>query len=85
LFTIQLGSNQLDGSDSGTLKLTTDSFVLHPDYNPDTLENDIGLIEFRMPVTFTGGSNWFGENIILIFFYCRLCETSKFVTISCAF
>jgi secreted trypsin-like serine protease len=53
LFTIQLGSNQLDGSDSGTLKLTTDSFVLHPDYNPDTLENDIGLIEFRMPVTFT--------------------------------
>jgi secreted trypsin-like serine protease len=53
LFTVQLGSHKLDGSDSGTLKLTTDSFVLHPDYNPDTLENDIGLIEFRMPITFT--------------------------------
>jgi hypothetical protein len=35
-------------------RLATDKYVLHPLYNIDTLENDIGVIELRLPVSFTG-------------------------------
>ncbi|XP_044268052.1 brachyurin-like [Tribolium madens] len=52
-FTIILGTHKLDGDSNNVEKLATDDFVLHPDYNPSTLENDIGLIKLRMPVTFT--------------------------------
>ncbi|RZB40523.1 Trypsin domain containing protein, partial [Asbolus verrucosus] len=53
LFTIRLGSNSLDSNDPNVIQLSTDSYMVHPDYNPATLENDIGLIQFRMPITFT--------------------------------
>jgi hypothetical protein len=43
----------LDGDQSTVEKLATDTYVLHPEYNPDTYENDIGLIKLRMPVTLT--------------------------------
>ncbi|EFA04554.1 brachyurin [Tribolium castaneum] len=52
-FTIVLGTHKLDGDSANVQKLATDEFVLHPDYNPTTLENDIGLIKLRMPVTFS--------------------------------
>jgi secreted trypsin-like serine protease len=54
LFTILLGTHKLSGDDSTVLKLATETYFLHPEYNPDTLENDIGLIKLRMPVTITG-------------------------------
>jgi hypothetical protein len=49
-----LGTHKLSGDDSTVLKLATETYFLHPEYNPDTLENDIGLIKLRMPVTITG-------------------------------
>jgi hypothetical protein len=56
LFTIQLGSNKLSGDDAYRVTVATSNYVLHPDYNHLTLENDIGLIELRMPVEFTSKS-----------------------------
>jgi secreted trypsin-like serine protease len=53
LFTIHLGSITLEGSDSARLTLATSEYVLHPEYNPNTLENDVGLIQLRRPVSFT--------------------------------
>ncbi|RZC37849.1 serine protease, partial [Asbolus verrucosus] len=50
---VHLGSNQLQGTDSNRVVLATDNLVIHPLYNRDTLENDIGLIMFRMTVTLT--------------------------------
>ncbi|KAJ3632562.1 hypothetical protein MTP99_009562 [Tenebrio molitor] len=53
LFQIFLGSITLEGNDPSQLELATSSYTLHPDYNPLTLENDLGLIKLRMPITFT--------------------------------
>ncbi|KAJ3632604.1 hypothetical protein MTP99_009601 [Tenebrio molitor] len=52
-FTIQLGSNSLVEDDPNRQVLSTSTYVLHPGYNPETLDNDIGLIKLRMPVEFT--------------------------------
>ncbi|RZC34242.1 Trypsin domain containing protein, partial [Asbolus verrucosus] len=49
LFQIYLGSISLVGDDPNRLVLATSTHVLHPEYNASTLENDIGLIELRMP------------------------------------
>lgn len=55
MFTIYLGTNNLKDLDNpNSLKLATDEYVLHPNYNPDTFENDVGLIKLRMAITFTG-------------------------------
>jgi secreted trypsin-like serine protease len=56
LFTIQLGSNKLTGDDLYRVTAATSTYVLHPDYNPLTLENDIGLIQLRMSVAYTSKS-----------------------------
>jgi hypothetical protein len=53
-FTIQLGSNNLQSSDDNRLIVAATTSVVHPDYNPDTLEHDVGLIKLHMPITFTG-------------------------------
>ncbi|XP_063913806.1 brachyurin-like [Zophobas morio] len=53
LFTIQLGSNHLESDDSGRMTIATSTYILHPDFNPDTIENDIGLIKFRRPINYT--------------------------------
>ncbi|KAJ3656379.1 hypothetical protein Zmor_015462 [Zophobas morio] len=50
LFTIYLGAINLQTPGSGSVRLATEEYVLHPEYNPLTLENDIGLIKLRMPV-----------------------------------
>jgi secreted trypsin-like serine protease len=52
-FTIQLGSNNLQSSDDNRLIVAATTSVVHPDYNPDTLEHDVGLIKLHMPITFT--------------------------------
>ncbi|RZC33495.1 brachyurin [Asbolus verrucosus] len=52
-FTIHLGSNTLLSSDENRLILATSTYVVHPDYNQNTLENDVGLIKLHMPITFT--------------------------------
>jgi hypothetical protein len=53
LFTIRLGTNNLNSNDPNALRLATDYYVLHPDFNTLTLENDVGLIKLRMPIEFT--------------------------------
>lgn len=66
LFQIFLGSITLEGNDPSQLELATSSYTLHPDYNPLTLENDLGLIKLRMPITFTGKTSllvWQIKNI----------------------
>ncbi|RZC38660.1 serine protease 53, partial [Asbolus verrucosus] len=52
LFRIQIRSNNLEGTDSNRLTLATSNCVLHPDYNPETLENDVGLIKLRLAIEF---------------------------------
>ncbi|KAJ3632588.1 hypothetical protein MTP99_009587 [Tenebrio molitor] len=52
LFTIRVGSNKLNSDDPNALTLATDTYFLHPDYDPTTLSNDIGLIKLRMRLSF---------------------------------
>ncbi|KAJ3656367.1 hypothetical protein Zmor_015450 [Zophobas morio] len=52
-FNIRLGSNNLSANDPNALRVATDIYYLHPDYDPLTLVNDIGMIEFRMSITYT--------------------------------
>ncbi|RZC38657.1 brachyurin-like, partial [Asbolus verrucosus] len=53
LFTIHLGTNNLVEDDSYRVTVATSEYVINPNYNPLTLENDIGLIELRMPIDFS--------------------------------
>ncbi|XP_063913786.1 brachyurin-like [Zophobas morio] len=57
LFTIQLGSNNLNTDDPNRVTVASSEYFLHPDYNPSTLENDIGLIKLRLPVEYTSYLN----------------------------
>ncbi|XP_063913622.1 brachyurin-like [Zophobas morio] len=52
-FTIQLASINLNGDDENKLILSSSTYVIHPDYNPNTLDSDIGLIKLRLPIEFT--------------------------------
>ncbi|XP_063913680.1 chymotrypsin BI-like [Zophobas morio] len=52
LFTIHIGSNHRESAEPDGLTVATSTYVLHPDFNADTFENDIGLIEFRRPIDF---------------------------------
>ncbi|KAH0821079.1 hypothetical protein GEV33_001711 [Tenebrio molitor] len=47
LFTIQIGSITLEDEDPNRVTLTSSEYIIHPDYNPDTLENDLGLIKLN--------------------------------------
>jgi secreted trypsin-like serine protease len=60
LFTIQLGSNTLEGDDPYRVKVSSSEYVVHPDYNSLTLENDVGLIKLRMPVEYSQYLNQIG-------------------------
>ncbi|KAJ3656344.1 hypothetical protein Zmor_015428 [Zophobas morio] len=71
LFQIVLGSVHLSGG-SEQIEVATSSYVLHPDYNPLTLENDIGLIQLRLPITLT--------NYIQPFQRLSLAELPDYVT-----
>ena len=53
LFTIQIGSNKLTEDDTNRVIVATSEYVIHPEFNPTTLENDVGLIKLRIPVEFT--------------------------------
>ncbi|KAJ3632577.1 hypothetical protein MTP99_009577 [Tenebrio molitor] len=53
LFTIRLGNNKLSTDDPNMLLLATETYFLHPDYDPVTLSHDIGLIKLRMSIQST--------------------------------
>jgi hypothetical protein len=52
-FTIRLGSNSLVDSDPNRVTVASSHYVAHPDYDPLTLEHNIGLIALRLPIQFT--------------------------------
>ncbi|KAJ3656418.1 hypothetical protein Zmor_015498 [Zophobas morio] len=52
-FTIHLGSNVLEGNDPNRLILASSDYVLHPEFDPNTLVNDVGLIKLRMAISYT--------------------------------
>lgn len=52
-FTIHLGSNSLISGDSNRIIVATSTYTVHPQYNQNTLENDIGLIKLRIPIEFS--------------------------------
>jgi hypothetical protein len=55
LLTIHLGSNTLQGTDLSRVTVATSEYVLHPEYNSDTLENDdIALINLRIAISYSG-------------------------------
>ncbi|XP_068903460.1 brachyurin-like [Tenebrio molitor] len=72
LFTIQMGSNNLEGDDR-TVTLSTSEYVIHPYYNSLTVEHDIALIKLRIPVQYSMylisvdyvGTHFVGPNINL--------------------
>lgn len=42
--------------------LATETYVLNPDFNSNTLENDLGAIKFRSEITFTSiGSDTYSK------------------------
>ncbi|KAJ3656380.1 hypothetical protein Zmor_015462 [Zophobas morio] len=53
LFTIYLGTNNLEDVERNGLVLTSTEYVAHPSYNAHYLTNDIGLIILDAPVQFT--------------------------------
>ncbi|XP_968854.2 brachyurin [Tribolium castaneum] len=53
LFSIQIGATSLSDPDENRLVLATSEYVLHPEYDPATLKNDIALIELRIPIQFS--------------------------------
>nr|AGM32844.1 trypsin-like serine protease [Coptotermes formosanus] len=51
-YEIVLGANRYDGSESGSLVVTSTTTILHPDYDGN-LNNDIALIQLPSAISFT--------------------------------
>lgn len=58
----------MDKEDSSRLTVASSEYVLHPNYNAATLDNDIGLIKLRMKVEFTG-EKYLSINLIFSYFW----------------
>lgn len=54
LFQIFLGSVSIQTDSSSQVEVATSEYILHPEYDPSTLANDLGLIKLRLPITFNG-------------------------------
>jgi hypothetical protein len=52
LFNIRLGANALN--DTNAVTVSADTYFLHPDYDPTTLSNDVGLIRLSNSVAYNG-------------------------------
>lgn len=53
-FTLYVGSTILQGTDGNRVTLATATSVVHPDYNANTFEHDVGLIRLRLAINFNG-------------------------------
>lgn len=53
MFTILLGTTKLDSSQDSVVKVVATESVIHPNFDADTLENDLALIHLDEPVTYT--------------------------------
>ncbi|KAG8006569.1 Transmembrane protease serine 9, partial [Nibea albiflora] len=50
---VYLGRQRQEGSNANEVFRTVTQIINHPDYNPDTSDNDISLLKLSSPVTFT--------------------------------
>jgi len=53
VFTIQLGSSNLNGQDPNRVTVATVNSVTHPNYDPVTYDYDVGLIRLHLNITFS--------------------------------
>lgn len=51
---VRLGSLTRTGNDVNAVTQTSNTVYTHPEFNPDTLENDIGAIHLQTAVSTTG-------------------------------
>jgi hypothetical protein len=52
-YQIVLGANRYDGSESGSLITQSTSSIVHSQYNPSTINNDIAVVRLPSPVSYT--------------------------------
>ena len=52
LYTVHLGSTTLQSADSNRVVLATSTHEIFPNFDPMSLEHDIGLIKLHMPISF---------------------------------
>lgn len=86
-FTIYLGSVSLDGDDPNRMILATNDYEIHPEFNPETLENDVGLVKLRMEITYyTSETNVarVGEIIVFSFLLRSVRESSAIYANQCS-
>ena len=57
VFNVQAGSNRLEGDEAYRYDASTNDYILHPDYNPETLENNVGFVVLRMDMPLIVGIN----------------------------
>ncbi|XP_046459165.1 trypsin-like [Daphnia pulex] len=50
-FTVRLNTLAYDGSTAGIVTTGVKKFIIHPNYNPNTFENDLGLLVLNQAVT----------------------------------
>lgn len=53
-FHVYLGGITLADSEEGRIKVDVKANIVHPNYNPYTVNNDIALLQLSEPVQFTG-------------------------------
>ncbi|KAJ3656231.1 hypothetical protein Zmor_015324 [Zophobas morio] len=58
VFNVQAGSNRLEGDEAYRYDASTNDYILHPDYNPETLENNVGFVVLRMDMPLIVGYRW---------------------------
>ncbi|EFA04565.1 brachyurin [Tribolium castaneum] len=58
-FTVQVGSNHLEGDDNYRYIASTNDYILHPEYDPDTLAHNLGFVVLRMDLRLIVGYLWY--------------------------
>jgi hypothetical protein len=61
----------LDSDDPNRVTVSSSTYILHPDFNLETIENDIGLIKLRMSVEYHSKFNFFKD----------ICQKNRFGTV----
>lgn len=73
---MHVGSTTLQGTDGNRVTLATSTSVVHPDYNANTFEHDIGLIRLRLAINFnrkcrTKSVGYIKSNLHFRIYFCN--------------
>lgn len=71
LFTIQIGSNTLTTPDPERVTLSSSEYVVHPNFDPNKIENDIALIKLRMPITYNCKCNIIISVFLTVYYFSQ--------------